>query len=494
MNAHTTILLINAIALWALLATVDWSRRQLKRNVSLPKGVQDFFLAFMGALGFWAINYSLRTGCNFNNTFLYACTTSPEGKVDVRGWLSTSLGLVHQLSFMIAGMYLLANEFRIHPGLPTECGHGSLSQKMRRLLISSPVQKLVFVSVVVIGSLNIYLNIEHASDPFNAPSTFVSQSLGSGVDFISFGLIAFALDWELNFHQRDPFSTTIVGSIFIYGIIQLFIPLGIVLANSNFQDSHDASDWFELDWLTPLRMVSLTAKITMGLSVMALPALVSAFLRNVQERNQLQTELLIWQTSTKHELRLKFGAAYRALDQAENLLKKGSSFDVIEGKVLSAKQVVQEGLAFLRSHPDRLPKYEKTDMFDLVKTVHACIGVWHERSDVVIHVEMPTECIVQGVHAVAVQAIQRFMENAISANAHAVTLLMTPKGGFVTLDIVDDGTGVPEAKREHLFLRNDHGLAAARYALSIIGADAYLAESRPGHTKFCITFFKGESV
>ncbi len=108
-----------------------------------------------------------------------------------------------------------------------------------------------------------------------------------------------------------------------------------------------------------------------------------------------------------------------------------------------------------------------------------------------IEVSLNESVTVRGNAELLREAIRNVLENALYHGAGNVTMTMgAPVGEIVTLDIKDEGTGVPPEEQEEMFLRfrkgrensagSGLGLAIVRSTLRNTGGDASFIKAMPG--------------
>lgn len=485
---------INAFALWVALAAVFWSMRRLQRaspGTSASEGlsssaVGSFYMPFMLGLAAWASSYSLHAACEVDNALQW-CSDPDPGQTDAR--ISTPFSAAFQLLFFIAALGLLTRDTRIHQLLPTQCGHGRAWVAVREVITQRPVRWLLLVGVALANSWLISVAYRHPDAGFTDEISLHAQMVSSTIDFLCIITLAFALDWELNFHKRDPVSTALSASLFAYGSLQLGPPIGMWWALRGGTIPYaEAAVWFRDSWMPRLRTLTFVAKALLALSVISLPGLVGMFLKYEADRNEIREALRHWNALTRHSLKEKVHEAQILRKKTQVALREWDQREAEEH--LDALGGALDEFAKLLRSTDDLPPAERlvVDSFDLAQTLTTITEPRFEREAIRLTVACVPNSLAAGDHTVAADAMSRLIENAIAAHAAHMSFTVVPDGDLWHVDVVDDGDGIPDAARPRLFMSKGRGIAAARYVLSLINADLQLISSAPGRTHFRVTF------
>jgi signal transduction histidine kinase len=120
-----------------------------------------------------------------------------------------------------------------------------------------------------------------------------------------------------------------------------------------------------------------------------------------------------------------------------------------------------------------------------------------------IDLDVPAELVVKADRDQIYRVLSNLARNAVEAGAHHLRISARRDGDAVTIDIADDGPGLPPRARENLFRPfaasarpggSGLGLAIARELMRLHGGDLVLVASTGAGTTFRITMPASKAV
>ena len=252
--------------------------------------------------------------------------------------------------------------------------------------------------------------------------------------------------------------------------------------------------------------LSATASIKKSASIYPLAEHINRMAGRIQTLLGAQQHLL---HSVSHELRTPIARLEFGLE----LLRKaefGSTLDrAIDRNIETRIDAMQEDLAELNSLVSELLTMAKLDQqqnlqmqsFELTSAVQNCLaGLSHElaQHEVIIHLD-PGQTII-GEQRLLSRAIVNLLKNAAKYSERKIIISSAHTTEGVDIIVEDDGPGIPEAEREHIFepfYRLDRsrdratggfglGLSIARQALHQHGGHITINQSILGGARFAM--------
>lgn len=96
----------------------------------------------------------------------------------------------------------------------------------------------------------------------------------------------------------------------------------------------------------------------------------------------------------------------------------------------------------------------REDLCDIVRSAVAAAAPRYEQAGIVLSSDLPDEAALVSADAVRVQQVlANLLDNALRHAAGRVELTVTARGGTVTVELVDDGRGIPADQLESIFQR-----------------------------------------
>ena len=204
-----------------------------------------------------------------------------------------------------------------------------------------------------------------------------------------------------------------------------------------------------------------------------------------------------------HELRNPITAALLQLEvfqrRVEGTLPAATlePLRLAQGELERVMELLRQLLAFARPAP---VERHRVDALALLRHVVAVEAPRASDRGVTLVVDAPTDATAVGDldEARVTQVVQNVLRNAIEASddGDEVTLRATPAGGALTIEIADQGGGIPAAIRAHLFepfittkgTGTGMGLAIARSIVEQHGGTITAADNPDGGTTFVLRF------
>jgi signal transduction histidine kinase len=248
--------------------------------------------------------------------------------------------------------------------------------------------------------------------------------------------------------------------------------------------------------------LSARASIKKSASIYPLAEHINRMAGRIQTLLGAQQHLL---NSVSHELRTPIARLEFGLE----LLRKAAPDSPIDRSIETRIDAMQEDLAELNSLVSELLNMAKLDQqqnlqmlpFELTAALQNCLaGLSHElaQHEVIIRLE-PGQVII-GEHRLLSRAIVNLLKNAAKYSDRQIIISSAHTAEGVDIIVEDDGPGIPEAEREHIFepfYRLDRsrdratggfglGLSIARQALHQHGGHITINQSTLGGARFVL--------
>lgn len=144
---------------------------------------------------------------------------------------------------------------------------------------------------------------------------------------------------------------------------------------------------------------------------------------------------------------------------------------------------------------ERTPRRERFTLGDVITEIYAAVGPQEVAS---ARLEAPSaeNVLVDADFDQVFRILLNLVRNALAAGAKRISVSGRHADGASHIDVTDDGPGLPEAVREHLFTEKPSssrgrgvglGLAIAWELARNHGGDVQLVDTGSGGTTFCVT-------
>ena len=212
-----------------------------------------------------------------------------------------------------------------------------------------------------------------------------------------------------------------------------------------------------------------------------------------------------------HDLRTPLGRLRLSLEEATRMpLTPKESRQVIDASLQEVDGILDTFGAILRisqiESGNRRGSFRRFLLSDVIQTVCDDFAPSIEDTGKQLRTEIEANLWIQGDPELLVQATANLLENAMAHTPPSaeVTVSLAACNGEIRLNVDDNGDGVPEEEREHIFKRfyrversrtstgNGLGLSIVAAIAELHGAKICTADNKPG-LRVCLTFSAASS-